>query len=84
MENQRKRGRGYKKMQRKSLESKEYSESKVSGRLHQKRDLEVRKCGKTCRRGSDWSRDINDGYNVSCAISSLQSNLNLHLRSFNR
>ena len=46
MENQRKRGRGYKKMQRKSLESKEYSESKVSGRLHQKRDLEVRKCGK--------------------------------------
>ena len=48
-------------MQRKSLESKGYSESIVSGRLHQKRDLEVRKCGKTCKNGPDWSCDINNG-----------------------
>ena len=40
MENEKKQqldGRGYKKMQSKSLESKEYSESIGSGRLHRKK-----------------------------------------------
>ena len=41
----------YKRMQSKILESKGYSESTVSGRLHQNSDFEVRKCGKTCKRG---------------------------------
>ena len=45
-------------MQRKSLESKGYSESIVSGRLDQNSDLEVRKCGKTCKRGPAWSCDV--------------------------
>ena len=35
----------------KSPECKGYSESIVDGRLHQNSDLEVRKCGKTCKRG---------------------------------
>ena len=47
-------------MQRKSLESKGYLESIVSGRLHQNSDLELRKCGKTCKRGPAWSCDVND------------------------
>ena len=50
-------GRVYKRMQSKSLESKGYSESIVSGRLHQNSDLEVRKCNKTCKRGPAWSCD---------------------------
>ena len=37
-------GRGYKRMQSKSLESKGYSESIVSGRLHQNSDLEAWSC----------------------------------------
>ena len=45
-------------MQSKSLESKGYSESIVSGRLDQNSDLEVRKCGKTCKRGLAWSCDV--------------------------
>ena len=45
-------------MQRKSLESKGYSESIVSGRLDQNSDLEVRKCGNTCKRGPAWSCDV--------------------------
>ena len=53
-------GRGYKRMQSKSLESKRYSESIVSGRLHQNSDLEVKKCGKTCKRGPAWSCDVNN------------------------
>ena len=53
-------GRGYKSMQSKSLESKGYSESIFNGRLHQNSNLEVRKCGKTCKRGSSWSCDINN------------------------
>ena len=52
-------GRGYKRMQSKSLESKGYSESIVTRRLHQNSDLEVRKCGKTCKRGPVWSCDAN-------------------------
>ena len=51
-------GRGNKRIQRKSLESKGYSESIVSGRLDQNSDLEVRKCGKTCKRGPAWSCDV--------------------------
>ena len=47
-------------MQCKSLRSKGYSESKVGGRLHQNRDLEARKCGKTCKRGPAWSCDVKD------------------------
>ena len=47
-------------MQSKSLESKGYLESIVSGRLHQNSDLELRKCGKTCKRGPAWSCDVND------------------------
>ena len=47
-------------MQSESLESKGYSESIVSGRLHQNSDLKVRKCGKTCKRGYAWSCDIKD------------------------
>ena len=47
-------------IQRKSLKLKGYSESKVSGRIHQNSDLEDRKCGKTCKRGLAWSFDIND------------------------
>ena len=47
-------------MHSKSLESKGYSESIVSRRLHQNSDLEVRKCGKTCKRRSAWSCDVND------------------------
>ena len=46
-------------MQSKSLESKGYSESIVTRRLHQNSDLEVRKCGKTCKRGPVWSCDAN-------------------------
>ena len=46
-------------MQSKSLESKGHSE-RVSGRLHQNSDLEVRKCGKTCKRGPTWSCDVSD------------------------
>ena len=38
-------GRGYKRIQSKSLESKGYSESIVSERLHQNSDLEVRNIG---------------------------------------
>ena len=53
-------GRGYKRMQSRSLESNGYSESIVSGRLHQNSDLEVRKCGKTCKRGPAWFCDINN------------------------
>ena len=45
-------------MQSKSVESKGYSESIVSGRLHQNSDLEVRKCGVTCKRGPAWSCDV--------------------------
>ena len=44
-------------MQSKSLESKGYSESIVTRRLHQNSDLEFRKCGKTCKRGPVWSFD---------------------------
>ena len=53
-------GRRYKGMQSRHLESKGYSESIVSGRLHQNSDLEVRKCGKTCKRGPAWSCDISN------------------------
>ena len=53
-------GRRYKRMQSRHLESKGYSESIVSGRLHQNSDLEVRKCGKTCKRGPAWSCDISN------------------------
>ena len=52
-------------MQRKCLESKGYSESIVSERLHQKSDLEVRKCGKTCKRRPAWFCDVNNGENVN-------------------
>ena len=52
-------------MQRKCLESKGYSESIVSERLHQKSDLEVRKCGKTCKRGPAWFCDVSNGENVN-------------------
>ena len=45
-------------MEYKSLESKEYSQSKVCGRLHQKSDLGGRSCGKTCKRGPAWSCDV--------------------------
>ena len=62
MENHRKNqqldGRGNKRKQRKSLESKGYSESIASGRLHQNSNLEVRKCGKTCKRGPTWVCDV--------------------------
>ena len=47
-------------MQSKSLESKGYSESIVNGRLHQNSDLEVRKCGKTCKRELAWPYDVNN------------------------
>ena len=47
-------------MKSRHLESKGYSESIVSGRLHQNSDLEVRKCGKTCKRGPAWSCDISN------------------------
>ena len=47
-------------MQSKTLKSKEYSESIVSGRLHKNSDLEARKCGKTCNRRPGWSCDVND------------------------
>ena len=53
-------GRGYKRLQSKSLESKGYSESMCNGRLHQNSDLEVRKCGKTCKRGPAWFCDISN------------------------
>ena len=53
-------GRGYKRMQSKSLESKGYSEGIVSGRLNQNSDLEVRNCCNTCKRGPAWSCDVND------------------------
>ena len=53
-------GRGYKRMQSKNVESKGYSESIASGKLHQKSDLEVRKCGKTCKIWTAWPCDIND------------------------
>ena len=53
-------GRRYERMQSRHLESKGYSESIVSGRLHQNSDLEVRKCGKTCKRGPAWSCDISN------------------------
>ena len=62
-------GRGYKRICSKRLESKGYSESIVSGRLHQNSDLEVRKCGKTCKRGPAWSCDISNTLDVSCVIS---------------
>ena len=55
-------------MQSKSLESKGYSESIVTGRLDQNSDLEVRKCGKTCKRGLAWSCDVTNAWNVSCVI----------------
>ena len=58
----------YKRMQSKILESKGYSESIVSGRLHQNSDFEVRKCGKTCKRGPAWSCDVNNTQNVSCVL----------------
>ena len=62
IKNQRKKqqldGKRNQRMQRKSLESKGYSESIVSGRLDQNSDLEVRKCGKTCKRGPAWSCDV--------------------------
>ena len=47
-------------MQSKSLKSKGYSESIVSGRLHKNSDLEAKKCGETCKRGPAWSCDINN------------------------
>ena len=47
-------------MQCKRVKSKEYSESKVSGKLHQNRGLEDRSCGKTCKRGTVWSCDVKD------------------------
>ena len=47
-------------MESKSLESKGYSESIVSGRLHQNNDLEDRRCGKTYKRGPAWSCDVNN------------------------
>ena len=47
-------------MQSKSLESKGYSKSIFSGRLHQNSDLEVGKCGKACKRGPAWSCGINN------------------------
>ena len=46
--------------QRKSSKSKGYSESLVSGRLHQSSDLEVSIFGKTCKRGLAWSCDVKD------------------------
>ena len=51
MENQRKQqldGRGCKRMQSTSLESKGYTENIISGRLDQNNDLEAREYGKTC------------------------------------
>ena len=47
-------------MQGKSLESEGYSESIVTGKLHQNSDLEVRKCRKTCKRRPAWSCDVNN------------------------
>ena len=58
-------------MQSKSLKSKRYSESIVSGRLHQNSDLEVRKCGRTCKRGPAWSCGVRNTLNVSFVISPL-------------
>ena len=45
-------------MQSKSVKSKGYSESIVSGRLHQDSNLDARECGKTCKRGRAWSCDV--------------------------
>ena len=47
-------------MQGKSLESEGYSESMVTGKLHQNSDLEVRKCRKTFKRRPAWSCDVNN------------------------
>ena len=47
-------------MQSKNLESKGYSESIVSGRLHQSSGLEGRKCSKNCKREPAWSCGINN------------------------
>ena len=63
MENKKKQqfdGKEYKRKQSKILESKRYSESTASGRLHQNSDLEVRKCGKSCKRGPTWSCNTNN------------------------
>ena len=46
-------GRGYKRIQR---VFRKYSQWK----LHQSSDLEVRKCGKTCKRGPAWYCDVNN------------------------
>ena len=53
-------GRGSKRTQSKSLKSKGYSKSKISGRLHQNSDFGARKYGKTCNRGPTWSCGVND------------------------
>ena len=47
-------------MQCKSLKFKEYSESKVNGRLHKNSDLENRWSSRTCKRGPAWHCDVND------------------------
>ena len=45
-------------MQSKILECKGYSESIISGRLHQNNDLEARKSSKTCKKEYPLSCDV--------------------------